>query len=226
MTKSFVWAILLSVLVGCDFALVDGDDDSECTAKMDKVPLDTSVAGLGGYTQDQKVHFINSDKLEFDMHVSSAEAGYDTHVCSEGAALHERKKVILEGPNPLLSMGMSVEHNDFYAATVKIIIGSYTFNFKIDDVKEACSKQYGQDSLFARVGYCVVTGGDNGGGVSRIDTLRLNGNLYKDVFKVKHSVYGSNRDNIFFSAEKGLLRFEKEDGSFIEIYEKKKRGGK
>ena len=43
---------------------------------------------------------------------------------------------------------------------------------------------------------------------------------------MKHSVYGSNHDNIYFSAEKGLLRFEKEDGSFIEIREKKRQGRK
>ena len=73
---------------------------------------------------------------------------------------------------------------------------------------------------------CITVGCSLSEKVSHLDSLKINGSTYKDVFKVKHSVYGSNHDNIYFSAEKGLLRFEKEDGSFIEIREKRRRGRK
>ena len=226
-----VVSVLLLASCGLDLFSSDKDDDKECAETVDKVPLEPGLEELGGYALQQSIHYIYSDTLEFDMHVSVVEDGYDRSGCPDAQVIYGYRRVVLEGPNPLLSMGMSIKEDKLSDAAVHIMIGAYTFSFRAETEKEVC-KVLGQDALYGRVGYCIadenciMVGCSLSEKVSHLDSLKINGITYKDVFKVKHSVYGSNHDNIYFSAEKGLLRFEKEDGSFIEIREKRRQGRK
>lgn len=213
----------------CDLGTVESESRG-CSDGMYRVGLYPAFTALGGYSERQKVRFINSDSVYYDMQVTEVSQGFDESLCPT-VILYEDRRVVLEGSNPLFSMGMNIRPEVNSEASVSILIGAYSFGFHLESEKAICHS-LGQDSLFARKKFCInafsCSKGDcgDGGRVFHLDTLRIDGTLYKDVFKVKHSVYSSNRDNIYFSAEKGLLRFEKDDGTFIEIREKKGGRGK
>ena len=222
-------AATVLVFSACDFGAAESESGG-CAAGVDRVHLAPAFAALGGYKEHQKIRFINADSVDYDMQVAEASQGFDESQCPT-IVLYEDRRVVLEGPNPLLSMGMNLRAEYNSEASVSILIGAYSFGFHLESEKSFCHT-LGQDSLYARKKFCInafsCSKGDcgDGGRVFHLDTLRIDGTLYKDVFKVKHNVYSSNRDNIYFSAEKGLLRFEKDDGSFIEIREKKGGRGK
>ena len=231
MLGHFLCVVAAFVFASCGWDLIDPDkaDENACSDKVEREDLMEGVEKIGGYSQHQTVHFITSDSLQFDMQVTVVDDGYDERGCPDVSVVNGYRRVVLEGPNPLLSMGMAIQNQVYSEATVNIMIGSYNFAFRVEPDEAGC-KRLNQESVFKRKGFCIADGNcsssgcGTGGNVSRLDSLVLNGNVYRDVFRVKHSVYGSNRDNIFFSIDKGLLRFEKDDGSFMEIREKK--GGK
>ena len=233
MLGHFFCVVAAFLFVSCGWDLIDSDkeDENACSDKVERSDLMSGVEKIGGYSLHQTVHFVTSDSLQFDMQVTVVDDGYDERGCPDVDIVYGYRRVVLEGPNPLLSMGMSIQNQVYSEASVNIMIGAYNFAFRVEPDKNRC-KALNQDSVFAHKKFCIADGNcsssgcGTGGNVSHLDSLVLNGNVYRDVFRVKHSVYGSNRDNIYFSIDKGLLRFETEDGSFMEIREKKKGGVK
>ena len=96
-----VVSVLLLASCGLDLFSSDKDDDKECAETVEKVPLEPGLEELGGYALQQSIHYIYSDTLEFDMHVSVVEDGYDRSGCPDAQVIYGYRRVVLEGPNPL-----------------------------------------------------------------------------------------------------------------------------
>ena len=56
-----VVSVLLLASCGLDLFSSDKDDDKECAETVDKVPLEPGLEALGGYTLQDRIHYIYSD---------------------------------------------------------------------------------------------------------------------------------------------------------------------
>ena len=59
-------AATVLVFSACDFGAAESESGG-CAAGVDRVHLAPAFAALGGYTEHQKIRFINSDSVYYDM---------------------------------------------------------------------------------------------------------------------------------------------------------------
>ena len=134
MLGHFFCVVAAFLFVSCGWDLIDSDkeDENACSDKVERSDLMSGVEKIGGYSLHQTVHFVTSDSLQFDMQVTVVDDGYDERGCPDVDIVYGYRRVVLEGPNPLLSMGMSIQNQVYSEASVNIMIGAYNFAFRVE----------------------------------------------------------------------------------------------
>lgn len=206
----YALSALALISTGCTGS--DSSSDPQYQSCLDVANLSEFQQQFGSYKASQKISFSHSNGYTFFFEVTDYDKSADDF-CNMNS------DVLLESTYPIYSIHIhssisSVSLDKAKRDTISVTFGQYQFTLMNPDEIKALSK----DSKGSK---------DELENYSFVDTLKINNNIYTDVYEVIGRMTTNETvesdPKLYYQVEKGILKIVMDDGSYIAINEKEKK---